>query len=557
MRLGARYTEHMNRPDRRYLVAHLPIFCLERCGWTPDQKVLLADEDRNALRVQAATPAAASAGIRAGMTVTQARAICPSVQVERRIAHEESEDLSELATQLLRVSPTVAPLAPNALVAEISRTAPVLARSAGGAPPQRAGAERAMVERVRRLLSRLGHTARVVIADDPSTALACAAWGHTDRVIPPGAGSTALAPLPLAALGLPEDAHDLLLGLGIHTVGHCAELPPASVVGRFPPIVLMAHQLARGTVEPPALPSEADDTSVALRQNLPSPVVVLDALLFVINSMLRDLTAKLAVTSRAAVHLELSFGLEGGSWQHISIRLGAPTRHTARILGLIRTRMERVELAGPAETVILEVIDPIPFDGRQRDLIHQQRATEQLADVTARLQDTLGTANVGIPRLVDHHRPESSWRVETVALTKLDAPSVSLRPSATPARAAVTRTEHRAPQLCTALKQDPAAEWQGFSPPLPVRQPVLLLPQPVAIDVQTAAGGRPAALHHDGRWLSITTVDGPERRSGDWWEQRPFSREYWRASLRDGRKAWIYREDTRWALHGWWDAESA
>ena len=552
-----RYTEHMNSIHRRYLVAHLPIFRLERCGWTSDQNVVLVEEERNALRVQVTTPAAAAAGVRVGMTVTQARAICPSVQIERRIAQDETEDLSELATQLLRISPTVAPLSPNALVAEISRTAMVLARRGDATPPQRAGAERAMVERVRRLLSRLGHAARVVVADDPSTALACAAWGESDRIVPPGASSDALAPLPLGALGLPANAQDLLLGLGIQTVGCFASLPPASVVGRFPPIVLLAHQLACGTARPPVLPSEADDTTVSLRQDLPSPVVVLDALLFVINSMLRDLAARLAVSSRAAVHLELSFGIEGGSWQHLSIRLGAPTRHSARILSLIRARMERVELAGPAEAVIIEVLDPVPFDGQQRDLIHRQRATEELADVTARLQDTLGSMGVGVPRLVDHHRPEASWRIESIAPPDVAGPSSSVGASSAIARAPITRLDPRSPQLCIALTRDPVAEWTGFSSPLPAQQPVLLLPQPVAIDVQLAAGGRPSALHHDGRWLSITAVDGPERRSGAWWEQRPFCREYWRVCLCDGRMAWIYREDHRWALHGWWDAESA
>jgi protein ImuB len=552
----------MNSP-RRYLVAHLPVFRLERCGWEPDQLVVLADEERSALRVQAATPAAAAAGVRIGMTVTQARAICPSVQVERLAEREEAEDLAELATQLLRISPTVAPLAPNALVAEISRTATVLARSGDGPPPQRAGAERAMVERVRRLLSRLGHVARVVVADDPSTALACAAWGQTDRVVPPEAGPAALAPLPLAALGLPDDSHDLLIGLGIRTVGEFAALPPASVVGRFPPLVLLAHQLACGTARPPVLPSEADDDSVALRQDLPSPVVVLESLLFVINAMLSDITARLAATGRAAVHMGLSFGLEQGGWQHLSIRLGAPTRDARRILSLIRARMERVELAGPAEVVFLEVVDPLPFDGRQRDLVDRQRATEQLADVTARLQDTLGVEQLGIPRLVDHHRPESAWRNEPIVIADLGAPVIAPSGGAAVAvahdalRAPSTLLDPRPPKVRAAIAQDPAAEWTGFAAPLPVRRPILLLPQAVAIDVQTGPGGRPTALHHDSRWIGITTVDGPERRSGAWWEDRPYAREYWRVSLRDGRQAWIYREDHRWALHGWWDAESA
>ena len=549
-----RYTARMNSTPRRYLVAHLPVFRLERCGWEPEQLVVLADEERSALRVQAATPAAAAAGVRKGMTVTEARAICPAVQVERLEAADEQGDLAELATQLLRISPTVAPLAPNALVAEIGRTATVLARSGEGPPPQRAGAERMLVERVRRLLSRLGHVARVVVADDPSTALACAAWGQSDRVIAPDASPEALAPLPLAALGLPGDAHELLIGLGVHTVGAFAELPPASIVGRFPPVVLLAHQLASGTARPPVIPGEAEDDTIATRQDLPAPVVVLDALLFVINAMLREVTARLATTGRAAVHMGLSMGLEGGGWQHLSVRLGAPTRDPDRILGLIRARMERVELAGPAESICLEVVDPVPFDGRQRDLVDRQRATEQLADVSARLQDTLGVENVGTPRLIDSHRPESAWLHAPIVLADLGAGgSVAVAHPPAVAHAAGSLVDPRPVSVQTAIAEDPVAEWTGFAAPIAPRRPVVLLPCPVAIDVQTRRG-RPASLHHDGRWLGITSVDGPERRRGAWWEQRPYEREYWRIALTDGRQAWIYREDDRWALHGWWDA---
>jgi hypothetical protein len=56
----------------------------------------------------------------------------------------------------------------------------------------------------------------------------------------------------------------------------------------------------------------------------------------------------------------------------------------------------------------------------------------------------------------------------------------------------------------------------------------------------------------DGRWARITRMDGPELLAGEWWD-RGFQREYWRATLGDGRRAWLYREDDRWALHGWWD----
>lgn len=541
----------------RYLVVHLPVFRLERCGWSPEQLAILADEERSALRVQAATPAAAAAGVRRGMTVTQARAICPDVQVERRVAAEESADLAELAGQLLRVSPSVAPLPPDALVAEISRTAVLLARRGEGPQPQRAGAERALIERVRRRIEWLGHEARLVIADDPSTALACAAWGQSNRVVPPGAGPQALAPLPLAALGLPASSHDLLVGLGIHTVGDFAALPTASVVGRFEPLVVLAHRLACGAAHPMPLPSAGSSDALVFEQDLGAPVTVLDALLFVVNALLLQAAARLATTSRAAVNLVLSLGLEGGRWQHLSLRLGAPTRDAQRILALIRRRMERVELAGPAEKVVLEVPNPVVFDGRQADLIHKQRATDATADVVARLQDTLGLAQVCVPQLLDHHRPESGWSPRPVVAAELQAPATVEHSGAARSQAPLTLQPVRSAAVRAAVARDPVAEWEGYAQAPQPWRPALLLPTPLAIEVHTGTWGRPERLHHDGRWLSVVAADGPERRRGGWWTASPFQREYWRVQLSCGRQAWIYREDERWALHGWWDAAPA
>ena len=70
--------------------------------------------------------------------------------------------------------------------------------------------------------------------------------------------------------------------------------------------------------------------------------------------------------------------------------------------------------------------------------------------------------------------------------------------------------------------------------------------------VRTASGGRPARVEIDGRWFDITAAQGPERLSGEWWA-RPFQRDYWRVDLSDGRRAWVYREEGHWLLHGWWD----
>ena len=503
----------------RYLVAHLPCFRLERCGWEPHQPVSLVAEERRALRVLALTPAARRMGVRVGMAAAEARALAPTLRTEPLDAEGERRDLEALAEQLLRISPSVSTLPPDALVAEVRG----LTRDPGG--------ERAVLERVRLRLTHLGHQCRVAIADDPATALALATWSSQDQIVAPGGAAAALAPLPLEALGLPNQELALLQGLGVRTVGAFAALPPASVSGRLGPLGVAAHNMARGSGVPKPMHTRAPEDELSASQDLIEPIGELDALLFILNALLREVSATLASQAKAAVRLNLRFRLDGGGEQELSVRLGEPTRDARRLLTLLRTRLEKFQLAGAVTGLSVEVPEPVSFTGRQRGLLDWHAVGEALSDVMARLQDQLGEDSVRSARLVSQHRPEAEWR-------------------AVPFRAAATAAPRQSAALARA--EDPVAAWEGNpEAPLPERPP-LLLPLPLALEVDAAPGQLPRAIQLEGRWCPVRSWEHPEVLTGDWWD-RPFHREYWQVHLMDGRAAWCYREDGRWALHGWWD----
>lgn len=566
----------------RYLVAHLPTFRLERCGWSADQPVALVTDEKSALRVQCATPVAARRGIHRGMTAAEARAVLPALQVEELDADAEAADLHDLARQLLRVSPSVCTLPPDSLVAEISRTA---GRGPGGRAT--AGAERALQERVRLRLEQLGHPAHVVIADDPRTAWACAAWGRKSRIVPPGQSARALAELPLDALELPHREAELLHGLGVRTVGAFAALPPASVVGRLSAVTVAAHALARGQGQRPTIAAWREDEPLVLSQALMHPVVDQDALVFVLNALLRDGAARLASVDRAVSRVVLRMtvepqedeplddrtvepldggtpgdtprgtGLRGrapapppalalGGVQELTVRLGAPTRDPRHMLALLRARLDGVRLAGPVQAVALELPEPREFTGRQRDLLDHQRAAEALADVVARLQDELGGDAVLAPRLVPRHRPEAAWQA-----APFQAPAARLAVSR-PALPHVDLLGQQRPD-----GSDPVREWEGFALPSPPLRPTLLHHPPVAVEVRTRPVGpglpdAPQQLHLDGRWHPLDEVQGPEAIGCEWWRDE-VDRACWRVRLPDGRRLWIYEEDQHWAMHGSFD----
>src|SRR5206468_7452661 len=88
---------------------------------------------------------------------------------------------------------------------------------------------------------------RVGVADGPFAA-ELAARGHV--CVPPGESAAFLAPFPVGALEQPELA-DLLVRLGVRTLGDLARLPGPAVLARFGLDGLRAHRLACGLDERP------------------------------------------------------------------------------------------------------------------------------------------------------------------------------------------------------------------------------------------------------------------------------------------------------------------
>lgn len=238
----------------RYLVAHLPHFRLERCGWEKHQPVVLVEAQGRVLRVVGLTSAAQRLGVRLGMPLTEAHALAPAIQLERLNATAEQADLEALAEQLQRVTPRVATLPPDGLVAELDAS-------------EGLENESALLAGVRTRLTHLGHACRVVIADDPATAMICASWGRVDQLVPRGGSVAALGPLPLQALSdIPHEELDLLTSLGVRTVGAFASLPEVAVASRCSATTATVHRWARspslGLAAFPAVPARKVGTGL-------------------------------------------------------------------------------------------------------------------------------------------------------------------------------------------------------------------------------------------------------------------------------------------------------
>ena len=499
-----------------FVAVHLPGFRLERCGWSGTGEVALVRVERGAERVVTCSPAAVAAGISAGMTLAAARAVSPLVKVERLELDGEARDLEALAVALHRFTPQVQAVPPEDLLLEVG-------------PGQLAA--------VRACLEAFGHRLRLVWAPRPQLARLLARHLPEDRAISAVELPAVLAPLPVAGLDLPPPVLEALNDVGIRTIGQFARLPAAALVGRFGAAIADLHALAAGREPSPALALPPVRPESAFAVVFEDAVDTLDALLFVLHGLLRDLASSLEATGQAAVRVQVRFRLEEGEFR-LPIRLGQPSRGTDRLFRVLKARLERVQLGAPVVEVHVELLEAVAFAPSQPGLLDRAQAPEPLDELVARLQDTLGVEAVVVPHLAQEHRPEDGWRARPVGVSGPPAPPP--------------------------VKQDPAAVHEPVGEARP--RPALLLPAPEALRVAAAPSGRPRALHLGHDWVPLAGVAGPERIVGSWWNERAYARDYWRVDLPDGRRAWVYRECLvdggevtagRWMLHGWFDGPSA
>jgi protein ImuB len=78
-----------------------------------------------------------------------------------------------------------------------------------------------------------------------------------------------------------------------------------------------------------------------------------------------------------------------------------------------------------------------------------------------------------------------------------------------------------------------------------------LLESPEKVDVDRDP--EPRRIFWRGRSIPVTQAVGPERLSGDWWNDG-FSRDYWRCeSDEDSGELVLYHDAEGWWVQGWYD----
>jgi DNA polymerase-4/protein ImuB len=312
----------------------------------------------DARRVWQLSPLARHAGVKPGMTVSQAIGLCPALKLcEPDPVHYDAQ-FSRLLTALGQVSPVIEP-------AELGRAYVGTDGLEGlyGAPQK-------IVEAIQ---LRIGKENAESAIHNPKSAIRVG-WGKGKFIswvaatrakpgdavlVPVGGETTFLAAQPLAALPLDSDTHRRLRQLGVRTLGALAALPEEAVVSQFGLAGRRLWLLAAGRIAERVVGRVAPEPIVAALtffSAVGDRELLVHALDQLIERALRDprRSGWRVQVVRARAELE-----HGASWL-VEATLKDPSADRERIAAPLTTQLERSPPAGAVERLVVEFTAFVP-----------------------------------------------------------------------------------------------------------------------------------------------------------------------------------------------------
>lgn len=501
----------------------IPLFPLAaRLRIEPEVKgeaVVIVEGNAAAARVVAASRAARQAGIVNGHGLAQARALIPQLLHRPRDSTAETAATGALFNLAQTISPQVEMASESSAWAELS----------GLERHYRREGEHQLAREVLEAGALQGLPLRLGIAGSKLAASVAASLPHTPHIVPQGEEAAFLAPLPLTRLAPEVAVAETLKQWGIHTIGALASLPAADISSRLGQKGESLHAAARG-FDPRPLTPEPPPTTFEEGLELEWPLVTLEPFIFLAQSALERLGARLSLRGLACTRLDLTLTLEPEGFCERSLNLPAPSRDPKTLLTLIRLNLERTPPGGPVTAFAFTAHPDRPPEAQQSLFGPTNLPPDLLATTIARLFALLGEGRIGAPTPVDSHLPK-------IALKPFKPPPApTLRPQSPRARGLLHLRTLRPPIPVEVLHED-QSEAEAEAPTPPQR-----LSTPPSKEKRHRVDGK------------VRVASGPWNLEEEWWRESPVQRVYWDVELMDGRLYRLYQEEGKaWYVDGVYD----
>jgi len=515
-------------------------------------------------------------GVCEGMSLADARALCPGLIDLPHDPAKDAHSLEALARWLMRFTPDVALEGSDAIFLDVTgceelfggldrllglvtssiarmglRANVVIAPTPGaawaiascgsfgkkplsdnpkGCPPERTREGSGIDPRLTQILREYAQDDKPNKSDQVRANAQGASSAGLNRIITPKQLLLALHSLPPYALRLEPAVRDALHKVGIDTIGQLLALPRNTLPARFGDQLLLRLDQALGRT-PELLPLLDHRSPIKAQMRFDYAIDSLETIWEIFRRLIAQVTTELRRRGCGARQLVLRFERDRAQPLEHTVLLSAASRDDRNLINLLRCALEKIETHQGFTGFFLGVPVFEKLAEEQSLLMGQKERDAQVESLRLieRLRARFGERTVEAAQPVESHLPER-------ACAYVEAAAISNRP-ADKTKFAVVSTD---PDI-----HAPSTD-----------RPLHLLAAPVEIAVIVSPSedreGHPISLTFRGKVHRLACSIGPERIAGIWWDGHNKTRDYFEVEDDAGLRFWIFRvmETWRWFLHG-------
>jgi protein ImuB len=299
---------------------------------------------------------------------------------------------------------------------------------------------------------------------------------------------------------------------GIHTLGQLAALDREQLGARLGPEVIQMWERANGQsnrVLKLIRPPESFEESFEFENEIETA----EPLLFMLRRFLEQLTIRLSGIYLVAKELTLRITFTNKQIYERIFKIPQPTKDIDLLFRMLHTHLENFKSKHAIVAVALSV-QPIKPVREQFGLFETTlRNPHQLSETLARLTALLGADRVGTPVLEETHRPDVfqiepfAWQVGAIDLNRPKAIESTFRPALRRFRPSVSAS--------------------------------------VLLDEDA-----PAHIRNTDLRGKIVGQRGPYLISGNWWDEKSWTRAEWDLQLENGELVRCHESEGTWEIDG-------
>lgn len=299
---------------------------------------------------------------------------------------------------------------------------------------------------------------------------------------------------------------------GLKTLHDLADLPRQGLAERLGPELARLHDIIHGKHHR-LLTLHRPLNHYRTQHQFEPPVDNHEPLLFIAKRLLQTLCNRLKHHQRAAAEIHLTLGFDNGAAHTRHFSLPEPTLTPDTLLSTLHTHLDRFTAPAPILEFHLELLPTLPHHAQHQLFQRGLKDPNQFADTLKRLSGIVGPSQLGIPQILDSHRPDH----------------FQLHPVTPDFQLPVGSTSHP-PTFLPLNRQRP----------------------PIAINVASEKRGRflhPLALLTGPHQGPIRKTRGPFPLSGSWWDEN-WQQAQWDVELKNILLQLTFTPPKKWTLTG-------